>query len=208
MAGHLREGRGEHRDDLLVHRADDLAEFLAGGPNVVQLLLEELVSLLQGIKLGQGQWIDGPHELELPLQLGDPGCRQDSVGQHRAGCLDGRLGLPIELGTNGGRNVLNPHPGLGPLDLEPGLTVPGLTESGLGLGPLSTETVQSGGHGPDPLGLLATTLPEHLESGVDRGHSDVNGLDQMTGGRFTADQVVPLGRGGRPLIGELFKAGP
>ena len=104
----------------------------AGGPDVVQLLLEEPAALLQGVELLEGQRVHGSHELEFPLQLDHPGGNTDSLGKLGAGRIQNRVGFEVELGADGLVQVLQPHTGLRPLDLQPGELVACSTQRRLG----------------------------------------------------------------------------
>ncbi len=95
----IRVGGGEDADDLLVDRLDHLRELAPGLTDVLELGLEERVTLGELVELLEGQRVDRAHEAQLALELPHPGGGADALGQRRA--LGGHrgVGLGVEIVT-------------------------------------------------------------------------------------------------------------
>ena len=197
VIGDVGIGGGEDRLDLMVDGLDDPRELTTGRAHVLELLVEEGVTLLQLGELLEGQRVDRPEQAQFPIQLAYPALRCDAVGKWwRLGSL-GDVGLDVAVVAQHLHGRLDAQTGLGLLDLgAPGLLA-NLVELSFGEMPAATCLLEAGGQRPDllavepaPDGERAVQLADHRSSVVDEGGEPVqrreNPLDRgasLFGGR-------------------------
>ncbi len=165
------------------------------------MALGELLELLQG------QRIDRPHGLQLPLELAGPGGGADPLGQQRAlGGQSAASGSTSSSPRSGLGRRLEPgsHLGVGDLGLAAGAG-PVLLQLGLRRGPLGAEGLEPLGRGPGRLGLATTLLATVREVRLDRAHATVTNRPEPLGGGQLGPRAVsawrpqPAGVGDQPL---------
>ena len=113
---HVGEGLGEDPHDLVVDGPDDLVQLSAGPAHVLDLLLEETVTLLERAELLQGQGVHRAERRQLRLHGRGPLGRRHAFGQRGARRPHGLLGLAPELAAQRLDGGLLTDPGLGQLE--------------------------------------------------------------------------------------------
>src|SRR5207237_5025926 len=130
-------------EDPGVDGFDHLGQLAALRLDVVELALEEGVSLAEGGVLLEGEGVDGAHEAQLALELAHPVGRAGARRKLRARGDDGHVGLALELATYGVDSGLQAHPGLGLLELAPPGSLPYLLQVSLRRGALASDLLEA-----------------------------------------------------------------
>ena len=154
------EGRVEDVHDLLVERADHLAQIALCLAHILHLGLEELMALAELGQLLHRQGIDWPDGRQLCLELCDPGDGVDPLRQLRYGCVEGVLRSARQVTSQGLDDRL---PSDGRLDqVELGLLQPAPRRSELVLAdrPLTAQLLEACPSGPHCLELATMAITE------------------------------------------------
>ena len=107
----------EHRHDLDVDGLDDPTQLAPRVLHVLELTLQELVTLLQRLVLLERERVDRAHELDLALDLAGPAGERRTLGHLGRGRGERDRGLDVEVGAEALDRVLEPHLRLGLFDL-------------------------------------------------------------------------------------------
>ena len=174
VRGHVGERLAEDALDLVVDRLDHAEQFTTRAAHVLQLRLEELVTLLQFAELLEGQRIDGSHEAQFALEIPHPGDGRDALGNLRSLGGLGHFRFDVEIPPQRLDRCLETHPHLCLVDVDPTSALALLVELAFGVDAFATGVVESLRDGTHLVALLAALFVKlhekrlrHLAMAVD-----------------------------------------
>ena len=133
MATDVGVGGREHTLDLLVDRLDDPAQLAPRRADVLELLLEERVTLLQLGELLERQRVDRTEQAQLTVELTHPRLGTHAVRKRRRIGRLGDLGFDVEVVAEHLDRRLQPEARLGLVDVRPSRPLADLIELALGI---------------------------------------------------------------------------
>jgi hypothetical protein len=163
---HVGERRVEHVHDLLVERADDVAQLPLRLADVLDLGLEEPVALAELGQFLHGERVDRPDGGQLRLELCRPGRRVDPLGESGGGRAQRVVGSTPELAAQRLDHRLASDGRLHQVQL--GLLEPAARGGQLVLTdrPLPAQLLQPGAPRPDRIELAPVPVAQRRQQGV------------------------------------------
>ena len=162
MLAHVGEGRCEHALDLDVDRLDHPEQLATRLADVVELRIEECVTLLQFVELLERERIDRTEQAQLAVEVAHLRRRVHAFGQRRH--LGGlrHLGLDVVIATQRLDGGLQTQLHLGIVDLDTTRPLAGLVELAFGRRPTTAHGVELRGDGAHLVALLAPDFEQRF----------------------------------------------